>query len=532
VIDEATNKCVYYEEMRPYGENKIQLPPDLLKNHPQLRIRTDLIDCHVDICSPDVPALFTENFDYQHIRRHFLHGILTDFDLYGKAVHTHVVTDHYAARVRSFQTYDSVSRDIITRWTIPMVPDSNLNESSSYTLERGNIYKEDGVYLARSALVKPHSVLGSGTSIGANSTVTACVLGRNVRIGANVVLNRVYVWDNAVIDDGCSIIKSIIANNAHIGANTVIESGSVISFDVAVPAGSTIRGFSKISNYDRKQAAAAAATKSPDLSEDTGAMSGEEYEPSNSESESEQYLAAQDGFDRVNLGTLSDASSISTFSDSDSDSDSESSTSSSPTTRKIRSDSMASATSDDASWHKEASSSLLNAMEANHPVEIASLELNGLRMTANANWHQVRRAIMSAIISRIEQLISSGQAIGKATEQVLTAWKALIKRAVHEKVDQVDLLHIVQRECASRPKDTGASLLLNIVQRLYDPLDLVEEEAILAWWNKEAGEKEAAVREKVQKFVEWLKEADEEDSEEGESGEEESEEEEEESDDE
>ena len=169
--------------MRPYGEYKIELPSDLLKKHPQLRIRSDLIDCQVDICSPDVPALFTENFDYQHIRRHFLHGILTDFDLYGKTIHTHIIDTHYAARVRSLQTYDSVSRDIIGRWAVPLVPDSNLNDSHSYTLERGNIYKESDVYLARSAIVNRNTVLGSGTSIGAGSVVTASVLGRNVRIG-------------------------------------------------------------------------------------------------------------------------------------------------------------------------------------------------------------------------------------------------------------------------------------------------------------------------------------------------------------
>ena len=35
-------------------------------------------DCYIDICSPEVLLLFTDNFDYQHLRRDFVKGILSD----------------------------------------------------------------------------------------------------------------------------------------------------------------------------------------------------------------------------------------------------------------------------------------------------------------------------------------------------------------------------------------------------------------------------------------------------------------------
>lgn len=35
-------------------------------------------DCHIDICSLDVLTLFTDNFDYQQIRRDFVRGLLSD----------------------------------------------------------------------------------------------------------------------------------------------------------------------------------------------------------------------------------------------------------------------------------------------------------------------------------------------------------------------------------------------------------------------------------------------------------------------
>jgi hypothetical protein len=37
-----------------------------------------LQDCYIDICSPEVLSLFSDNFDCQHLRRHFVKGLLVD----------------------------------------------------------------------------------------------------------------------------------------------------------------------------------------------------------------------------------------------------------------------------------------------------------------------------------------------------------------------------------------------------------------------------------------------------------------------
>ena len=99
-------------------------------------------------CILQVPALFTENFDYQDIRTDFVHGILTS-DLLGKSIYVHIIAEEYAARVRSTQLYDSIAKDIIARWTFPMVPDSNFHASQTYRHRRGNVYLERDVVLSR-----------------------------------------------------------------------------------------------------------------------------------------------------------------------------------------------------------------------------------------------------------------------------------------------------------------------------------------------------------------------------------------------
>lgn len=73
-----------------------------------LDLRIDLLDCSIDICTADVPALFTENFDYQDLRADFVHGVLTS-DILGKQIYCHMPRRGYAARVKDPKAYAKVT---------------------------------------------------------------------------------------------------------------------------------------------------------------------------------------------------------------------------------------------------------------------------------------------------------------------------------------------------------------------------------------------------------------------------------------
>lgn len=64
-----------------------------------------------------------------------------------------------------------------------MVPDCNITDSTSYTHYRYNIYKEDGVKLARSCQIGRETVIGKGTTVSDNTRITQSVIGRNCKIG-------------------------------------------------------------------------------------------------------------------------------------------------------------------------------------------------------------------------------------------------------------------------------------------------------------------------------------------------------------
>jgi len=242
VTDPTKERCIHYEQMSPLQpHHHIEIDPEILMAHSEIDIRHDLIDCGIDICTPDVLALWSDNFDYEVPRRGFLHSVLKDYELNGKTIHTHILEEgHYAARVRNLHAYDSVSKDMLARWTYPIVPDSNITDESRYAFEKGNVYLEDGADLARSCRIGRGVQVGSGTKVGEESEVRASVIGRNCRIGRDCVIEDSYIWDGASIGDGCVIKKAIVASQAVVGSKCAIEEGALLSYGVRIADSKTV----------------------------------------------------------------------------------------------------------------------------------------------------------------------------------------------------------------------------------------------------------------------------------------------------
>lgn len=247
VIDPAADRCVHFEQLpNRDGRRHLSLDPALLAEHPELDVRADLVDCGIDICTPDVLALWSDNFDFELPRRGFLHSVLKDYELNGKTVHAHVARSGYAARVRSLRAYDAVSRDVLGRWAYPLCPDSNLVRGQSFRLGPGGVYKEDGVVLARSCAVGAHSAIGRGTSVGEGTRVRGSVVGRGCAIGKGVVLEGAYVWDGAAVGNGSVVRGAVIADGATVGRGCRVEAGAIVSFGVRLADGARVSGRGRV----------------------------------------------------------------------------------------------------------------------------------------------------------------------------------------------------------------------------------------------------------------------------------------------
>ncbi|KAL7610252.1 probable translation initiation factor eIF-2B subunit epsilon [Lactuca sativa] len=74
-IDPTTKELLYYEDK---VDGDLKFDKSHLSVNPCLCLHNDKQDCYIDICSPQVLSLFTDNFDYQHLHGQFVKGLLVD----------------------------------------------------------------------------------------------------------------------------------------------------------------------------------------------------------------------------------------------------------------------------------------------------------------------------------------------------------------------------------------------------------------------------------------------------------------------
>jgi translation initiation factor eIF-2B subunit epsilon len=522
VVDPTKNRCLHYEEMHPLQANKyVNIDPDLLTSHSEMEIRTDLIDCGMDICTPDVLALWAESFDYEVPRRHFLHGVLKDYELNGKTIHVEIVDDHYAARAHNLQVYEAISKDVLSRYTYPLVPDSNLLSGQSYRYVKGGLCKEDGVMLARTCKLGKRTALGKNTSIGDGSTVSHSIIGRRCQIGKNVTVKDSYIWDDVVIGDGSTVERAIIASEAVVGSNCKIQPGALLSFGVRIADSKDIPAGLRITRAKRKPEDDYDDDKPYETVPSDPFIVGEKGEgyalPSDLEDDDEAsafhtnliYSTAHLNISSESISTVTSELSAAT-----------------PTPRSR----LSSFASDDESgsgnenFHHEAVSGLLDTLREGRDFDSAKLEFMGLRLSNDATDHQIRRAIATAFTKRIAQLVENDKLeASKAAAKTFDmegAGKFLNEVAVgteKREEDQVDFIRALQKDLVHRK--SGATILAAVCQKLYQ-MDVLEEAGFMKWWGEceEEGDGEdsemKAVREKTRAFIEWLENAEEEDSDE------------------
>ena len=528
VVDPARNRCLHYEEMHPLQVNKyVNIDPDLLSQHTEMEIRTDLIDCGIDICTPDVLALWAESFDYEVPRRHFLHGVLKDYELNGKTIHTEVVEDHYAARAFNLQSYEAISKDVLSRYTYPLVPDSNLLSGQSYGFEKGGICKETGVILARTCKVGKRTVLGKGTSIGDGSTISNSIIGRRCQIGKNVTIQDGYIWDDVVVGDSSKVNRAIIASEAVVGRNCTIQPGALLSYGVRIADSKEIFSNLRVTRAKRK---------SEDDYDDNQPLESVPSESSVVGAGGEGYALVADADDEEDSPAAFHTSLIYSTAHLNVSVESISTLSSdlsvaTPTSRSRLSSFTGSLSDDDGgvgssneNFHHEAVAGLLDTLREGKDFDSAKLEFMGLRLSNDATDHQIRRAIATAFTKRISQLVESEKMTSSnaATKAfgMSGAEKFLNEVAVgteKEVADQVDFIKALQKDLVHRA--SGQGILAVMCKELYQR-EVLEEEGFVEWWKEceELGEKEdlemRRVREKTGPFIEWLKNADSESEEE------------------
>lgn len=523
VVDTKTQRCLHYDEMSPLQSDRyMSMDPAVVDElSTEFEIRSDLIDAQIDICTPEVLALWSESFDYELPRRNFLHGVLKDWELNGKMIYAEILEEGYAARASNLQMYDAISHDVLSRWTYPFIPECNLVPKQTYQRHMNGVVAETGAFYAGDAKIS-NSIIGQNSTVGSGSRISNSIIGRDCSIGTNVTLENCFIWNETIIQDGARISRSILADSSFVGKNSSIPEGSLVSFGVKVSDDTTFAESVVVSAVD-----AYGAPMNPDtklLGSATNAApfidpEGEEFDDEDPSTLQKSLLYSLAG---LNIST----SSVSTFSSEISEDSFDGNLLSVDASTRSRLSSFASDEANDKiSFHGDAVHGLIDALRAESgDFDSAKLEFMGLRLANDASDSMMRRAVATAFARRAAELMTREHGSlepSKAAEKALTASGGSVKFIDEVGVgggeaEQIEFIIAIQKALThthgSEPPRIG-TLLAALMQQLY-ALDILEEEGILGWWDDERagkGEEMSVLREKCRVLVEWLENAEEED---------------------
>ncbi len=497
---------LYYETDFDYFD----LPLQKLTDHKTIEVRSDLVDCHIDICTPEVLGLFADNFDFTDYREHFLKTYVLHEELVNYKVYPYIISQEYVARVSSLRTYEIVSKDIVRRWMFPICPDSNFTNLTTYQFIRPNNYYENGINLANTCRIGTDSVIGRGSTIGDNTQIHSSVIGRNVKIGNDVKIVDSFIWDDAIIEDGCTIHKSLVASKAKICKQAVLQRGSVVSCGVIVGENFTVKEHSRLTIYDEQhteeedefksnKASATTTTNQIVTNENEVGVGGKGHEyPFDKTVKFNLLGVTEQDFPGVEYHQddelivqppIEPKEELTQFGEHKLD-----------------------------KFYEEAQKGIIRAVRENHSLDNAKLEMGALKLAHDSDFVDCGRAALVGMILSTDdgqksstELLKSFKAILHPTTKGKTLWKNLLETYVKTHIDQLDLLDYLLDFC----KGTGfkfGPLIQYLIRILYDE-DIITEDAILEWVDsiKEANvEAEVKLVKQLDDFVEWLKNASEE----------------------
>ncbi|EFY99621.1 eIF4-gamma/eIF5/eIF2-epsilon [Metarhizium robertsii ARSEF 23] len=527
-VDAKNQRCLQYDEMTPLqSDHYLALDPAIPDElSTEFEVRSDLIDAHIDICTPEVLALWSESFDYELPRRNFLHGVLKDWELNGKMIYAEILEDGYAARASNLQMYDAISRDILGRWTFPFIPENNLVPKQTYQRHANGLVMEHNVSHTHDARMA-NTVIGRDTTIGPGSKISNCFIGTGCKIGANVVLDDSAVWDNTTIAEGTRISRSIIGDWVSIGKSCTLSPGSLVGSGVRIDDNIALSKGSILSALTLSGEPISRDTKLLGASTNAAAFADLDEDDLDEQDASRLQRSLIYSLADFNIST----SSISTLSsdvDSDADEDGRFLSPGAASSSRSRLSSFA---SDDStgklSFHADAVHGLLDALRGEtRDFDGAKLEFMGLRLANDASDGMMRKAVATAFARRAAELLTLEHGSlepTKAAEKALTSKKgatAFIDEVGvgGEETEQAEYILATQkalRQIKNPEQAKLSTLLAAMLQQLYT-LDILEEDGILGWWQDERaaeGDGMAALKENCKVLIEWLENAEEEDDE-------------------
>jgi translation initiation factor eIF-2B subunit epsilon len=243
---------------RSFGH--VRLPLERLRASTQLQIRADLHEIGVAICSPAVPALFADNFDYG-TRDELMHGLLVHEELLGNSLYVQSVADRQLiGRVHNWRSYERIASDLMRGWTHKTSRNSRVEAIDRVRPSlRIGIWQSDTAHVQPDVRLSGHVMLGPNCQIENAVELRNCMLIAGCSVGSKSVLNGTVAFQNVRIASGCRLSRCMlgagveILEGCQIAEGCLLAAGVKIGPNVSLPAGTrlTTDAFDKDEPIDR-----------------------------------------------------------------------------------------------------------------------------------------------------------------------------------------------------------------------------------------------------------------------------------------
>eukprot|EP01065_Artemidia_motanka_P002168 TRINITY_DN11013_c0_g1_i1.p1 TRINITY_DN11013_c0_g1~~TRINITY_DN11013_c0_g1_i1.p1 ORF type:complete len:760 (+),score=281.56 TRINITY_DN11013_c0_g1_i1:115-2394(+) len=232
-------------------DGQLRVDLTLFAEHPTLKIRSDLVETGMAVCSQDLLRLFVENFDFRDMRD-CIRCVINE-ELLGNKIALHTLPGRsYVKRIRTWGSYLAVCRGVAERWTHPLTADAPF-ASVYHDLQSSDLSNltDSTAVLRASCRIGPHVIIGPGCEVGLDTVISHTCLGRESRVGNGCEIRHSQIWENVVIEEGSVVQGAVICSGAVVGAGCVLEPGSVVSFGVRLSPGTKVAALDRLTCLDQ-----------------------------------------------------------------------------------------------------------------------------------------------------------------------------------------------------------------------------------------------------------------------------------------
>ncbi|XP_068197192.1 translation initiation factor eIF2B subunit epsilon [Antennarius striatus] len=515
--DSRSQRILHYQ--KTLGTKRLQFPMNIFRSgSDEFEIRHDLLDCHISICSPQVAELFHDNFDYQ-TRDDFVRGILVNEEILHNQIHMHV-TDGYGVRVSNLLMYDSVSSDLVRRWVYPLTPEANFTDQKgqSCTFSRHNVYRGSGVSLGHGSQMEENVLIGRDTSIGANCHISNSVIGSSCTIGDNVHLDHAYIWNDVHIASNVTISQSVVCDRVVVKEGVTLNRQCVLAYNVVIGPAVTLGGGTVVSMHhpeeEKEEEEDEFQSDDAEVGHNNDRTRLKAFNPEEVGTEGRGHIWRPSSLDEAEEEELSQCL-WGLVLKTDPESDSEDSEPDGPDEPLIPSPEM-----DDVNvFQLEVLGTLQRGQEENISCDNLVLEINSLKYAYNISLKEVLQITTRVVLDYPFQQQGSQPTPSQYAAlllPLLKKWAPVFKNYVKRAQDHLDCLSALEEHFLEQEGHWGA--MVKVLMQMYQ-LEILEEDMIHRWFSQGASTDQSRKLRRnqgLQKFIQWLEEAEESSEEDGE----------------